>query len=84
MDQPRREGSNAVQDRHHQGVVLVHVVIEYPTSFRLSDLIRELAGDPAEFPERDRIERAVRDLIAVAFVPLRRACAADASGSTGL
>ena len=54
----------AAQDRRNQGVVLVHVVHNYPSSFRLSDLIRELTQDPESFEERDGIERAVRDLIA--------------------
>jgi len=41
---------------------LRHVVETHPATLRLSDLIREL-GDPDDFPERDAVERAVRELI---------------------
>ena len=72
-DQPIDAGdpdvqSNAAQDRHDQGIVLVHVVDAYPTQLRLSDLVRELTDDSEDFAERDRIERAVRDLVAVGLL----------------
>lgn len=54
--------SNAAQDLHDQGVVLIHVLSMYPTHLRLSDLIRELTDGSGDFAERDRIERAVREL----------------------
>jgi hypothetical protein len=60
--------SNAAQDRHDQGIVLVHVVHHYPTNFRLSDLVRELIAESGDFGERDRIERAMRDLVAVGLL----------------
>jgi hypothetical protein len=60
--------SNAAQDRHDQGIALVHVVDAYPTSLRLSDLVRELTADSEDFAERNRIERAVRDLVAVGLL----------------
>jgi hypothetical protein len=43
-------------------MVLVHVIDTHPTTLRLSDLIREL-GEPEDFAKRDRIERAVRELV---------------------
>jgi len=52
----------ANEDRQVERIVLCHVVETYPAMLRLSDLIRELA-DPAEFAQRDGIERAVRELI---------------------
>jgi hypothetical protein len=67
QDQPKREGTNAAQDRHDQGIVLVHVVTQYPIHFRLSDLVRELT-DGSDFGERDGIERAVGDLIRVGLL----------------
>jgi hypothetical protein len=55
--------SNAAQDLHDQGVVLIHILSIYPTQIRLLELVRELAGGPADFSEGDRVERAVRELI---------------------
>jgi hypothetical protein len=60
--------TTAAQDRHDQGIVLVHVVHHYPANFRLSDLVRELTDDSGDFAERDRIERAVVDLVAVGLL----------------
>jgi len=41
---------------------LRHVVETHPATLRLSDLIRELS-DADSFGDRDRIERAVRELV---------------------
>lgn len=60
--------TTAAQDHHDQGAVLVHVVDTYPSQLRLSDLIRELGDGGEDFGERDRIERAVRDLIRVGLL----------------
>jgi hypothetical protein len=75
QDQPIQEQpdsgssrSNHAQDLHDQGVVLIHVLSIYPTQIRLLELVRELAGGPAEFTEADRIERAVRELIGVGLL----------------
>lgn len=65
QDQPK--GATAAQDRHDQGIVLVHVVHHYPTNFRVSDLVRELT-DGSDFAKRDRIERAISDLIKVGLL----------------
>lgn len=50
------------EDRQEERAVLLHVVESHPTTLRLSDLIRDLS-DPEDFHERDRLERAVRELI---------------------
>jgi hypothetical protein len=50
------------EDRKEERAVLLHVVESHPTTLRLSDLIRDLS-DPEDFHERDRLERAVRELI---------------------
>ena len=50
------------EDLRDQADVLTHVLTHWPTQLRDCDLLRELAGDCGEFAERDRIERAVRDL----------------------
>jgi hypothetical protein len=64
----RDPASPKAEDRHDQAVVLVHVVHNYPTNFRLSDLTRELTAESGAFAERDGIERAVRDLVAVGLL----------------
>jgi hypothetical protein len=60
-DQPKA-ADNAVEDLQDEAAVLNHVLDAHPTTLRLSDLIRELA-DPEDFDKRDRVERAVRELI---------------------
>ncbi len=55
--------STETLDIRDQSTVLSHVTSNYPSQFRMSDLIRELTRDSEDFEERDRIERAVRDLI---------------------
>ena len=52
----------AHEDQRDEAAVLMHVVESHPTTLRLSDLIRDLS-DPEDFTERDRIERAVRELV---------------------
>jgi hypothetical protein len=60
--------SNAAQELHDQGVVLIHVLSIYPTHLRLLELVRELTDGSGNFEEGDRIERAVRDLIGVGLL----------------
>jgi hypothetical protein len=60
--------STAAQDLHDQGVVLIQVLMIYPTHLRLSELVREISAGSADFSEGDRIERAVRDLTAVGLL----------------
>lgn len=54
--------SPASEDRQTERAVLAHIIEAHPTTLRLSDLIREL-GDGEDFAERDRIERAVGELV---------------------
>jgi hypothetical protein len=60
-DQPTA-GSPVDEDLQDEAAVLIHVVKAQPTTLRLSDLLREL-GDLEDFAKRDRIERAVRELV---------------------
>jgi len=60
-DQPKA-ASPAAEDLQDERAVFAHVVDTYPGTLRLSDLTREL-GDPKDFTERDRTERAVRELV---------------------
>lgn len=57
-----RSADTASEDQRDERAVLLHVVESHPTTLRLSDLIRDLS-DPEDFAERDRIERAVRELV---------------------
>jgi hypothetical protein len=58
----------AEQDLRDQAVVLAQVLSNWPTHLRLSDLVREIASDPRDFAERDKVERAVHDLVAAGLV----------------
>lgn len=63
MQDKARPVGPAGEDRREERAVLLHVVQAHPgTTLRLSDLIRDLS-DPEDFAERDRIERAVRELM---------------------
>jgi len=57
-----KAASNAAEDLKDERAVIAHVVETFPQTLRLSDLIREMGGseDPSE---RDRVERAVRELV---------------------
>jgi hypothetical protein len=57
-------GTTAAQDVRDRARVLREVLLLYPETLTLDELVRELTIDSVEFEERDRIHRAVRDLIA--------------------
>jgi hypothetical protein len=61
-----RATSTAEEDHRDQAGVLRHVLSIYPEVVTREELIREMTGSDTSpaFAERDRIERAVRDLIA--------------------
>lgn len=56
--------TNADQDDRDQAAVLRKILFIYPESMTLAELTRELTPGTSDFHERDRIERAVRDLVA--------------------
>jgi len=56
--------TTAVQDVRDRARVLREVLDLYPETLTLDELVRELTVDSVEFQERDRVQRAVRDLIA--------------------
>jgi hypothetical protein len=59
------EGATAAaQDVRDRARVLREVLDLYPETRTLDELVRELTVDSVEFQERDRVQRAVRDLIA--------------------
>jgi len=58
--------TTAEQDHRDQESVLRHVLSIHPEVLTREELIREMTGSASSpaFAERDRIERAVRDLVA--------------------
>jgi hypothetical protein len=64
---PSEESPDA-RDRRDQIAVLITVLDLHPIQVTVSEVIRELALDPADFGERDRIERAIRDLAGVGLL----------------
>jgi hypothetical protein len=72
-DKPRGAGDDdrattAALDVRDQAAVLREVLFLHPASLRLDELVRELTVGSTEFIECDRIERAVRDLVAVGLL----------------
>ncbi|HET7588632.1 MAG TPA: hypothetical protein VFK14_00385 [Solirubrobacterales bacterium] len=67
-DKPRGaidgRATTAAEDIKDRARVLREVLDLYPETLTLDELVRELTVDSVEFQERDRIQRAVRDLIA--------------------
>lgn len=69
QDKPKGAGKDerattAALDDRDQARVLHEVLFIYPESMTLAELTRELTAGTTDFQERDRIERAVRDLVA--------------------
>src|SRR3954447_19167040 len=60
--------TTAAQDVKDRARVLREVLDLYPETLTLDELVRELTIDSVEFEERDRVQRAVRDLIAAGLL----------------
>lgn len=60
--------TTAALDDHDQARVLRQVLYLHPESLTLAELARELTAASTDFQEQDRIERAVRDLVAVGLL----------------
>jgi hypothetical protein len=56
--------TTAALDARDQASVLRQVLSLYPQALTLDELVREMTAAAPEFSERDRIERAVNDLVA--------------------
>jgi hypothetical protein len=63
-----RDWSPQAQDNRDQGAVLILVLDAYPTHLRMSELVLEVTAGSGDFPARDRVERAVRDLVAAGLL----------------
>ena len=57
-----------IEDEAVESAVLRHLLELCPTGLTKAELVRELAGERAGFAERDAIERAVRELVAVGLL----------------
>jgi hypothetical protein len=54
--------TNADQDRRVESALLQRVLDLHPTRVTGDELVRDMAGDGADFATRDSIERAIREL----------------------
>ena len=57
-----REPPSHEEDLAQQAVLAI-LLDAHPAQRSIEELVRELAQDPAEFGERDRVENAIRDLV---------------------
>lgn len=55
-------------DRRAQGLVFLYVTEIYPGLAQYGDMVRELTSGSEDYKERDRIERAVTELIGVGLL----------------
>ena len=56
--------TTATLDARDQAGVLRQILSLYPQALTLDEVVREMTAAAPEFSERDRIERAVNDLVA--------------------
>lgn len=56
------------EDEDFESVVLQQLLDLHPTRLTVSELTRELSGKLSDFAERDALERAIRDLVAVGLL----------------
>jgi hypothetical protein len=67
-DKPRGAGDDnraatTTLELRDQGVVLTYVLAVFPIALAVGELLRDLCVSAGDFAERDRYERAVRELI---------------------
>jgi hypothetical protein len=69
------DGNDTAITRHDdlstESAVLQRVIDVHPAPLTIAELVRELAGEDAEFAVRDAIERATRDLSGVGLLHLQ-------------
>jgi hypothetical protein len=61
----------AEEDVRDQSQVLREVLLIHPETTTLEELVRRLTAASMEFADRDRVQRAVRELVAVGLLHLR-------------
>jgi hypothetical protein len=67
-DSEQRVLTTAEQDDRDQNAVMVHVLAEYPDQLTVSELISEMVQGKADFPQADRLKRAVAELVGVGLL----------------
>jgi hypothetical protein len=68
MDEHEDRVTTAAADAGTESAVIQQLLDLHPAQLTVAELVRELAGENADFAERDAIERAVRDLGAVGLL----------------
>jgi hypothetical protein len=63
--------SPAAEDAANESAVLQQLLDLHPTQVTVTELLREVGGEFADFDERDAIERAVRDLVGAGLLHRR-------------
>ena len=58
----------SAQDAAMEGAVLRQLLVLHPAPASFEELLREVAADPADFAQRDAVERAVRELQAAGLL----------------
>ncbi len=79
---PSPRVSNIVEDRTTEALVLEQILLLYPETLTLDELVREVNKGSAGFAQRDQVHRAVRELSAAGLIqrvgalvlPTRAAC----------
>ncbi len=56
------------EDAVIESAVLAKLLALHPIQLTFEELLREVAGQPEDFGQRDAVERAVRDLLAAGLV----------------
>jgi DNA-binding IclR family transcriptional regulator len=60
--------TNEAADAATEAAAILHLLYVHPAQLTIAELIRELGGEAPGFAERDAIERAARDLVAVGLL----------------
>jgi hypothetical protein len=68
MDEMDEIRITAKADAAMEAAVLRQLLALHPAQVSAAELLREIAGDPEDFSERDALDRAVRDLGAAGLV----------------
>lgn len=71
MNADDQHPTTAAEDLATEAVVLRLVLSAHPIILDLAELVREIAGEDADFGRRDAVERAVRDLGGVGLLHYR-------------
>ncbi|HXF31067.1 MAG TPA: hypothetical protein VN522_06060 [Solirubrobacterales bacterium] len=62
MDAHEESPTNQSEDARVESALLQRVLDLHPTQVTAAELIRDLAGEDADFGARDAVERAIREL----------------------